>query len=94
MSQARRIARNTSFLTISQIISFGVSAIYVILVARYLGPQGLGILNFAVALTAIFNVLTNFGLPTLITREVARDRSTASKYAANVVPILSATDAH
>jgi len=88
MSQARRIARNTSFLTISQIISFGVSAIYVILVARYLGPQGLGILNFAVALTAIFNVLTNFGLPTLITREVARDRSKASKYAANVVPIL------
>jgi O-antigen/teichoic acid export membrane protein len=87
MSSVKRIARNTSFLTVSQIISFAESFIYIALVARYLGPQGLGDLNFAVALTAIFSVLANFGLTTLTTREVARDKSKASKYAANVIPI-------
>jgi O-antigen/teichoic acid export membrane protein len=87
MSQARRVARNTSLLTISQIIGYGESFIYVILIARYLGPQSLGILNFGAALIAVFNVLANFGLTTIIVREVARDPSKASKYAANVIPI-------
>jgi len=87
VSSVRRIARNTSFLTISQTISYAESFIYVILVARYLGPQGLGVLNFAIALTAIFSILATFGLTTLTTREVARDKSKASKYAANVIPI-------
>ena len=87
MSSVRRIARNTSLLTISQSISYGESFIYVILVARYLGPQGLGVLNFAVALIAVFSVFANFGLTTITTREVAKDPSKASKYAANVIPI-------
>jgi O-antigen/teichoic acid export membrane protein len=87
MSSAKRIARNTSFLLISQIISYGEGAIYAILVARYLGAEGLGILNFGVALTAIFSILASFGLTTLATREVARDKSQASKYIANVIPI-------
>jgi O-antigen/teichoic acid export membrane protein len=86
-TSVRRIVRNTSFLTISQTISYAESFIYVILVARYLGPEGLGVLNFAIALTMIFGILANFGLTALTTREVARDKSTASKYAANVIPI-------
>jgi O-antigen/teichoic acid export membrane protein len=87
MSSAKRVARNTSFLLISQIISYGEGAIYTILVARYLGAEGLGILNFGLAITAIFSILANFGLTTLATREVARDKSQASKYIANVIPI-------
>jgi O-antigen/teichoic acid export membrane protein len=86
-SLTRRVARNTSFLTISQIISYAESLIYTILVARYLGPQGLGILNFGAALILVFSVFANFGLTTITTREVARDPSKASKYAANVLPI-------
>jgi O-antigen/teichoic acid export membrane protein len=87
MSSAQRIARNTSFLLISQIISYGESAIYSILVARYLGAEGLGILNFGVALMAIFSIVANFGFSTLVARDVARDKSQASKYIANVIPI-------
>src|SRR5665647_908184 len=87
MSSAKRIARNTSLLTIGQIISYGEGVIYAILVARYLGAEGLGILNFGVALAAVFGVLANFGLTTLTAREVAKDRSLASKYVANVIPM-------
>ncbi len=87
MSSVRRIARNTSFLTISQAISYAESFIYVILVARYLGPQGLGILNFGVALVAIFSIFVGFGWSTFTTREVAKDKSKASKYTANLIPL-------
>jgi len=87
VSQARRIARNTSFLTIGQIVSYAESFVYVIFVARYLGPPGLGILNFGAALIAVFNILSNFGLQAIVTREVARDTSKASKYAANIIPM-------
>ena len=64
-ASVRRVARNTSFLTISQIISYGESAVYTILVAKYLGAEGLGVLNFGIALIAIFSILANFGLTTL-----------------------------
>ncbi len=86
-AQPRRIARNTSFLTISQIINYGEGFIYVLLLARYLGPEGLGVLNFAVALIAVVNVFASFGLMTITTRDVARDTSLASKYAANIIPL-------
>src|ERR1035437_9184091 len=87
MSSAKRVARNTSLLTIGQIISYGESAIYAILVARYLGPEGLGALNFGFALTAVFSILAAFGLTTLTTREVAKNRGLASKYVANLIPM-------
>jgi O-antigen/teichoic acid export membrane protein len=87
MSSAKRIARNTSLLTIGQLMSYGESAIYAILVARYLGAAGLGILNFGIALTAVFSILATFGLSTLTVREVAKDKSLASKYAANLIPM-------
>jgi O-antigen/teichoic acid export membrane protein len=49
--------------------------------------EGLGILNFGLALTAVFSILATFGLTTLTTREVAKDRGLASKYLANLIPM-------
>jgi len=48
--------------------------------ARYLGAAGFGILSFALAFTGIFGVFSDLGLSTLTIREVARDKSLASKY--------------
>jgi len=87
MSSVKRVARNTSLLTIGQVISYGESAIYAILVARYLGAEGLGVLNFGLALVAVFSILATFGLTTLIVREVAKDGGLASKYMANLIPV-------
>jgi len=47
----------------------------------------LGILNLGLALTAVFASLATFGLTTLATREVAKDRGLASKYVANLIPM-------
>ena len=52
--------------------------------ARYLGAAGFGILSFALAFTGIFGVFADLGLSTLMVREVARDKSLASKYLGNI----------
>ena len=52
--------------------------------ARYLGAAGFGILSFALAFTGIFGVFTDLGLQQLTIREVARDKSLASKYLGNI----------
>ena len=40
--------------------------------------------SFALAFTGIFGVFSDFGLSTLTVREVARDKSLASKYLGNI----------
>ena len=52
--------------------------------ARYLGAAGFGILSFALAFTGIFGVFSDLGLRQLTVREVARDKSLASKYLGNI----------
>jgi len=52
--------------------------------ARYLGAEGFGILSFALAFTGIFGVFSDLGLSTLTVREVACDKTLASKYLGNI----------
>jgi O-antigen/teichoic acid export membrane protein len=85
MSKARKIAKNTLFLLVSQIISYILAFFYMIYIARYLGADGFGTLSFAIAFTGIFSVLADLGLNTLTVREIARDKSLTGKYFSNVV---------
>ena len=85
MSKARKIAKNTLFLLVSQIISYILAFFYMIYIARYLGADGFGTLSFAIAFTGIFSILADLGLNTLTVREIARDKSLTGKYFSNVV---------
>jgi len=87
MSNVQRIARNTAVLLISNIASFVTGFFFTMYVARYLGAQGYGILSFALAFTAIFGVLTDIGLQTLMIREIARDKALAQKYLGNIAAL-------
>jgi O-antigen/teichoic acid export membrane protein len=84
MSTVQRIAKNTTVLMIAQIASYLLAFFYMMYTARYLGAAGFGILSFALAFTGIFAVFGDLGLSTLTTREVARNKSLALKYLANV----------
>lgn len=55
--------------------------------ARYLGPANFGILTFALAFTSIFGILTDIGLQSLVTREIARDKKLTQKYLRNIIPL-------
>lgn len=83
MSTVRRIVKNTGVLFIAQAISYIFAFVYTIYTARYLGAGGFGVLSFAVAFTGIFGVLADFGLATLVVREVSRDLSLVNKYLGN-----------
>lgn len=87
MNTVQRIAKNTGILLSSQIIACILGFFYSIYMARYLGPVGFGVLSFATALTLIFGVLGDFGLSTLLTRELSKDNSLEKKYIGNFIPI-------
>ncbi|MEN4017736.1 MAG: flippase [Methanobacterium sp.] len=84
MNAVKSLAKNTSLLLISQVISYILAFFYMIYIARYLGTDGFGILSFALAFTGILSIFTDLGLNTLTVREVARDKSLTNKYFSNI----------
>nr|WP_319374585.1 flippase [uncultured Methanobacterium sp.] len=79
--------KNIGVLFIGQIVIYLLSFFFTIITARYLGVQGYGVLSFAIAFTGLFAVLADFGLSTLMIREVAREKNLVSKYLGNIVII-------
>jgi len=84
MSTVQRIARNTAVLLTAQAAGYLLAFFYMMYAARYLGPASFGILSFALAFTVIFAVFGDLGLRPLTVREVARDKSLAPRYLANI----------
>ncbi len=72
-SAARRVARNTAYLALADAAGKTMSFFYYLLAARHLGVEQYGVLSFAIAFTTMFGVLTDLGLGTIATREIARD---------------------
>ncbi|EKF86488.1 flippase [Methanobacterium formicicum] len=87
MNTTQKIAKNTSLLLISQVLSFLLAFFYTLNYANYLGAAGFGIISAALALAGILTIFTDLGLTTLTVREVARDKSLASKYIGNITII-------
>lgn len=74
---------------ISQLITSVCAFVWTILVARYLGVSGNGILAFAISVTGIFTIATDLGISTHIVRKIATDYDIASKYLGNAIPLKS-----
>jgi len=87
MSVTKRIVKNTGILLVANILSKFFGFLYFMLMARYLGAEGYGIISFALAFTGMFSILTDMGLQLLTVREVARYRELASKYLGNIIVI-------
>jgi O-antigen/teichoic acid export membrane protein len=87
MGATRKIAKNTSMLSISQIISYILIFFYTIYIARFFGADGFGTLSFALAFSGIFSIFADLGLNVLTVREVARNKSLTKKYIGNVLLI-------
>lgn len=83
MNYTQIIAKNTSVLLISQIISYVFVFFTTIYTARYLGVENFGILSLSIAFTGIFVIFADLGLSTLTVREVSRNKSLSSKYLVN-----------
>lgn len=85
MNTVQRIAKNTATLFAAQFVVAILGLILYIFIARSLGDVLFGKFSFALAFTAIFAVFSDLGYNTLLIREVARDKSQASKYLNNIL---------
>ncbi|HTX61482.1 MAG TPA: flippase [Methanobacterium sp.] len=84
MIEAKKIARNTLMVFISQVIYYILTFFTVIYTARYLGAEGFGILSLALSITSIFAMFIDMGLSTYMVREVSRDKSKAETFIPNI----------
>lgn len=89
MNTVQKVTKNTLVLLIAQIISMILGFAYTIYIARGVGSEGFGKLNFALAFTGVFILCADLGLNTLITRDVSRQKSQVGIYLWNVLLIRS-----
>ncbi|MCO6452733.1 MAG: flippase [Caldilineales bacterium] len=80
MSNTRVVARNTVFLSIAQGLRVLLGLVLVLFIANRFGVVWQGKFSILLAFLNIFQVLASFGLPRLITREVARDYGSSNNY--------------
>jgi PST family polysaccharide transporter len=66
-------ARNFGWLVADKGVRLMVSVVVTGWVARYLGKQNYGLLNYSMALVAIFAAITPLGMDVLVVREIIRD---------------------
>lgn len=66
---------NTVWLFADKIVRMGVGFIVTVWVARYLGPEQFGILNYSIAFVTLFSVISNLGLDGIVIRNIVRDPS-------------------
>jgi O-antigen/teichoic acid export membrane protein len=83
--EARTVAKNSlapMLLSLTnKVIDFAFAMLYV----RLLGPADTGKWYFVVALYGFFEIISRYGLGTLLTRDVAEDKNRSSRYLTNVL---------
>lgn len=86
-ARATRIIGNTAWLGSSKVIDIALSFVYSVYITRYLGTSLTGKLATGMAWIAVLWVATDIGLGTLLTRDVARERSSdvANRYLVNAL---------
>jgi O-antigen/teichoic acid export membrane protein len=82
-TSVQRLAKNSLAPMSLSLLNKGIDTAFAMLMLRVLGPEGAGKYAFAIVVIGYFDILTNFGFNTLLTREVSRDRSQANRYLSN-----------
>jgi O-antigen/teichoic acid export membrane protein len=83
-SAIKRIAKNSLVPMIMALSNRLIDLAFALLMLRILQPEGAGQYAFAVAFIGMVEILTRFGLGTLVTREVASNMAASNRYLANV----------
>jgi len=86
----RRLAQNTLWVGVSNVLQYLVSFVFSIYLARVLGDTGYGKYSLVISFNVIAIFFTEFGFRTVLVRDVAKDKSTADSYvySINLVKLL------
>lgn len=69
---SHRLVQNAAFLILAQVIKLLARGTYVVLLAFYLGPELLGLLNYSHHWYVIFFPLAVFGMPMVLSHDIGR----------------------
>lgn len=83
MNTARRITANFLSLLTSEFISKIIQLAIFIFLARSLGKEEFGVFSFGIAFGLLIVIIADFGLGTLLIREISRNKKEASRYLSN-----------
>lgn len=72
-----KIVDNIGWLFFDKVLRMGVGLLVSVWVARYLGPEQFGLLNFALAFIGLFGAIATLGLQGIVVRDIVRDRESA-----------------
>ncbi len=76
------LARSVSLVG-AKVSTWGLAFVMTVIMPRYLGAEGYGRLYTAISLTGIMAILVEFGLNSLVAREVSRRKTDAAQYLIN-----------
>lgn len=68
----RRILASVTWLSFERVVGMVMGLAVTVWVARYLGPQQFGVLNYAIAIVALLAPLAGLGLDNLVVRDLTR----------------------
>jgi PST family polysaccharide transporter len=68
----RKVVRNTGWQITDKVLRMFLGLLVGLWVARYLGPADFGLLNFAIAFSALFMPVADLGLQVIVVRELVR----------------------
>lgn len=79
MTLARQVARNTAAQALGKMAVLAVGAASIAVTTRYLGAAGYGSFAIALALVQMLGVLADFGIVTVVVREISREPRRAAE---------------
>ncbi len=81
----RTVAKNSLVPMTLSLLNKAMDFAFAMLYVRILGPEGTGSYAFVVAFYGFFEIVSRYGLGTLLTRDVAADKNNSSRYLTNVL---------
>jgi hypothetical protein len=76
-------SKNSLFSILDQILSIGMNFLLSVLFARYLGVKSLGQYSLGLAIVGILAIFSNFGITTIMSREIAKSLQKTKLYLGN-----------
>ncbi|MCC7105055.1 MAG: oligosaccharide flippase family protein [Chloroflexi bacterium] len=80
-----RVVKNSLFPMATSLLNKGFDLGFALILFRVLGPAGVGAYTFAVAVVGYLDILVNFGLGTLLTRDAVRHPEGAGRFAGTIL---------
>ena len=87
VGEVRTVAKNSLVPMALSLVNKAIDFAFAMLYVRLLGPSGTGEYAFVVAVYGIFEILSRYGLGTLLTRDVSADKNQSSRYLTNVIAL-------